>query len=95
MPFSFFEYKSKKYNLDSFDFQFCTFLGACTVPFGFVTAWELTGSIMASLLSASLILCGNYFISPPEDFHTIKSVFVRYLVIYRCRHGDTESVYSA
>ncbi|XP_046402007.1 protein O-mannosyl-transferase 2 [Ischnura elegans] len=35
---------------------FCTFLGACIVPFGFVTVWELTHSLSAAALSASFIL---------------------------------------
>ncbi|XP_071453638.1 protein O-mannosyl-transferase 2 [Hetaerina americana] len=35
---------------------FCTFLGACIVPFGFVAVWELTHSLSAATLSASFIL---------------------------------------
>ncbi|PSN36572.1 Protein O-mannosyl-transferase 2 [Blattella germanica] len=39
---------------------FCTFLGACVVPFGFIIVWELTRSLTAAIFSASFILCGTY-----------------------------------
>ena len=34
----------------------CTFLGTCLVPFSFLTVWELTGSLTASLFSGALIV---------------------------------------
>ncbi|XP_049959896.1 protein O-mannosyl-transferase 2 isoform X1 [Schistocerca serialis cubense] len=35
---------------------FCTFLGACIVPFAFIIVWELTHSLKAATFSASFIL---------------------------------------
>ncbi|KAJ9576808.1 hypothetical protein L9F63_006582 [Diploptera punctata] len=37
--------------------MFCTFLGACIVPFGFIIVWELTRSLKAATFSSMFILC--------------------------------------
>ncbi|XP_054258299.1 protein O-mannosyl-transferase 2 isoform X1 [Macrosteles quadrilineatus] len=36
---------------------FCTFLGACIPPLGFLTVWEMTTSLAAASFAALLILC--------------------------------------
>lgn len=45
-------------------FQFCTFLGACIVPFSFITVSELTQSLVAALFSSLLLLCGMRKVKP-------------------------------
>ncbi|CAH0392491.1 unnamed protein product [Bemisia tabaci] len=36
---------------------FCTFLGACIIPFGFLTVWEMTRSLTASSYAAAFLVC--------------------------------------
>ena len=40
--------------------QFCTFLGACLVPFSCLTVWELTKSTTAAGIAGALILFGKF-----------------------------------
>ena len=39
----------------------CTALGACLVPFTYLTVWDLTRSVTASSLSAVLLVFGELF----------------------------------
>ncbi|XP_029453496.1 protein O-mannosyl-transferase 2 isoform X2 [Rhinatrema bivittatum] len=36
---------------------FCALLGSCTAPFAFLTVLELSGSLLAALLTAAIIIC--------------------------------------
>ena len=46
--------------------QACTAMGACLVPFSFLTVWELTKSTVASGLAGSLILFGRFLVLQRE-----------------------------
>ena len=39
----------------------CTFLGACLIPFSFLTVWEFTQSVNAAFFAGILIVFGKSF----------------------------------
>ena len=41
----------------------CTFLGACLIPFSFLTVWEFTQSVNAAFFAGILIVFGKSFLS--------------------------------
>ena len=40
----------------------CTFLGACLIPFSFLTVWEFTQSVNAAFFAGILIVFGKSFL---------------------------------
>lgn len=61
----------------------CTFLGACLIPFSFLTVWEFTHSINAAFFAGILIVFGksklsvinrNNFLKVPPDTNTYYNV---------------------
>ena len=61
----------------------CTFLGACLIPFSFLTVWEFTHSINAAFFAGILIVFGksklsvinrNNFLKVPPDTNTCYNV---------------------
>ena len=49
------------HNIHTYFFQACTFLGACLVPFSYLTVWEFTQSITASKVAGALVLFGKIY----------------------------------
>lgn len=75
-------------------FQFCTFLGATTVPLSYLIVWDLTNSIQAAAFSAFFILCGMYIL--PYFVHLSKArCYIKALIHFRCRNADAKSIHLA